>query len=460
MGRGPFHALSSVLLAASMLLCQPGTAASDLSDQEIRGRALFLTGRTDEPAPYAAVGAGNVQLPATAVPCGSCHGRDGLGGAERGGWPPNITWPVLSAPDVTPGRTRPPYSETLVVRADHHGHRCRRQPTGSGHAALPPVDGRCGGPARLHQASRHPASSPGWTTTRSYWARSWVHTTPLWASPCRPILPRSTKMAGCLVATSSCNVEHLRPASRLARSIARLTKSADIFALLAPAIAGDERNAVAAADADGVPMIGPSTPSAQTAPRSRYVFYLERRRGGRGAGARRLCRHLARLAVDRRRSARAVWHAAALAAVAKLSADSKPLEPLRPDDPALFAGNGPVLWFADSAPNDDDIPARTGIRPALLLPGALAADALSHGAPAQTWLAFAAGPPDIAADAVAEYRELAARLRPCRRRPAGATSGARSSQNPRSRRYAAPVATSRASGWWMRWKPCRIFIPA
>jgi ABC-type branched-subunit amino acid transport system substrate-binding protein len=34
---------------------------------------------------------------------------------------------------------------------------------------------------------------------------------------------------------------------------------------------------------------------------------------------------------------------------------------------------------------------------------------LSHNAPAQTWLAYTAGPPDIAADAVAEYRELAAR---------------------------------------------------
>ena len=140
-----------------MLLCQPGTAASDLSDQEIRGRALFLTGRTDEPAPYAAVGAGNVQLPATAVPCGSCHGRDGLGGAERGGWPPNITWPVLSAPDVTPGRTRPPYSETLVVRAVTMGIDAGGNRTRSGNAALPPVDGRCGGPACLHQASRHPA---------------------------------------------------------------------------------------------------------------------------------------------------------------------------------------------------------------------------------------------------------------------------------------------------------------
>jgi ABC-type branched-subunit amino acid transport system substrate-binding protein/mono/diheme cytochrome c family protein len=407
MGRGPFHALNSVLLAASMLLCQPGTAASDLSDQEIRGRALFLTGRTDEPAPYAAVGAGNVQLPATAVPCGSCHGRDGLGGAERGGWPPNITWPVLSAPDVTPGRTRPPYSETLVVRAVTMG-------IDAGGNRLDPVM------PRFHLSMADAAAllayikRLGTLPEPGLDDHSLVLGTVLGPHDAAVGLALSAYLAkvnqdgGLFGRHLVLNVERPAPGEPLARSIGRLTKSATIFALLAPAIAGDESNAVAAVDTYGVPMIGPSTPSTQIAPRSRYVFYLN---GGVEAEARALAGFAATLpglpsiADDRT----AVWHAAALAAVAKLSADSKPLEPLRPDDPALFAGNGPVLWFADSAPNYDDIPAQTGIRPALLLPGALAADVLSHNAPAQTWLAYTAGPPDIAADAVVEYRELAAR---------------------------------------------------
>jgi ABC-type branched-subunit amino acid transport system substrate-binding protein len=44
-----------------------------------------------------------------------------------------------------------------------------------------------------------------------------------------------------------------------------------------------------------------------------------------------------------------------------------------------------------------------------LVPGALGAEALSHDAPAQTWIAFAAGQPDVTQDAESEFRALAAR---------------------------------------------------
>jgi ABC-type branched-subunit amino acid transport system substrate-binding protein len=205
-------------------------------------------------------------------------------------------------------------------------------------------------------------------------------------------------------------IERPAPGEPPGRSIIRLTKSAAIFALLAPTIAGDESNAVAAADAGGVPMIGPSTQSTQATPRSRYVFYLN---GGVEAEARALAGFAATLpglpsVVD---DGTAVWHSAAVTAVATLSADGKSPERLRPGDPALFAGNGPVLWFADSALNYDDFRNRAAIQPTLLLPGALAADVLSHETSAQIWLAFTAGPPDITTDAIAEYRELAARYK-------------------------------------------------
>jgi hypothetical protein len=192
------------------------------------------------------------------------------------------------------------------------------------------------------------------------------------------------------------------------RSILRLSKSATTFALLTPAIAGDESNAVATADADGVPMIGPLTQRTQAAPRSRYVFYLN---GGVEAQARALAGFATTLpgspliADDRT----AVWHAAAISAVAALSTTGKTPESLRPNDPALFDGRGPVLWFADSPPNYDEVRARTGVQSTLLLSGSLAAKVLSHKAPAQIWLAFSAGPPDITEDAAAEYRELSAR---------------------------------------------------
>jgi ABC-type branched-subunit amino acid transport system substrate-binding protein/mono/diheme cytochrome c family protein len=407
MGRRPFHASSTVLLAVSMLLCQFATAANDLSNQEIQGRALFLTGRTDEPAPYATVGAGNVQVPATAVPCASCHGRDGRGRAERGALPPNITWPALLAPDTTPGRQRPPYSESLVIRAitmgiDAGGNRLdpimpRFHLSMAEAATLLAYIKRLG---TLSEAGLDDHSLVLGTVLDAYDAAV--------GSALSAYLAKINQDGGLFGRRLVLYIERPAPGEPLGRTIARLTKSADIFALLAPAIAGDESNAVAAAEADGVPIIGPSTQSTQLAPRSRYVFYLN---GGVEAEARALAGFAATLpgvpsVAD---DGTAVWHAAAVAAVATLSAAGKSPEPLRPDDPALFAGNGPVLWFADSAPNYDRLRARAAIQPTLLLPGALAADVLSHEAPAQTWLAFTAGPPDIAADAVAEYRELATR---------------------------------------------------
>src|ERR1700722_10798804 len=117
MRRAALHTAGISFLAAFLLFCSGALAAGDVAKQEDAGRALFLTGRIDGPPPYATVGTGDVTVPATAVPCASCHGRDGRGRAERGVVPPNITWPMLSASDNRPGRQRPPYSETLVIRA-------------------------------------------------------------------------------------------------------------------------------------------------------------------------------------------------------------------------------------------------------------------------------------------------------------------------------------------------------
>jgi mono/diheme cytochrome c family protein len=401
------HTTTSLLLAAGILFCQFATAASDLSSQEIQGRILFLTGRADEPAPYAKVGAGNVQVPATSVPCASCHGRDGRGRAARGGLPSNITWPALSTPAVTPGRQRRPYSETSVIRAitmgiDADEHRLD--------PLMPRFELSVADAAALLAYIRRLGTMP------------------------EPGLDDHSLVLGTVLAGRDAAVElalsayltkvnrsggvfgrqlvlhTVRPASRepSERDIVRLTKSAAIFSLLSPVITGDERGAVAAAESEGVPMIGPITPRTQAAPGSRYVFYLD---GGVEAEARALAGFADTLpgwpsVAD---DGSAVWHAAAAAAVATMSADGKSREPLRPDDPALFTGNGPVLWFVDNAPIYPDLGARTRLQQTLLLPGALAGKVLSHAVRAQTWLAFTAGPPDITADAAAEIRELAER---------------------------------------------------
>ena len=203
------------------------------------------------------------------------------------------------------------------------------------------------------------------------------------------------------------HIDRPEPGELPSRSIVRLIRTDAILALLAPVIAGDESNSVAVADTDGMPMIGPSIQSIQMAPRSRYVFYLN---GGVESEARALVSFAGTLpgrplVVD---DGTAVWHAAAVAAVAKMSADGRPPEPLSPEDPSLFARLGPVLWFADRGPHYNEQKAREAIQPMLLVPGELATYVLSREAPARTWLAFTSGPPDVTAAAASEYRELAA----------------------------------------------------
>jgi hypothetical protein len=381
MWRGATYAAGVLLMAASMLLGPGAQATSDLSQQEDEGRALFLTGRINGPPPYAMVGAGDVKVPATAVPCASCHGRDGRGRPERGIIPPNITWPALSAPDAESGHQRAPYTETSVIRAITMG-------IGASGNRLDPI-------------------MPRFQLTSADAAALLAHLKRLGALP-QPGLDDHALVLGTVLGGSDAAVgpvlsaylaeinqdgglfgrqlelrtEQLAGGEAPGRGIARLIKSDAIFAVLAPDIAGDEREAVAAADTDGMPVIGPLTPSAQAAPRSRYVFYLN---GGMQAEARALAGFATTLPgspsiVD---DGAPPWHAVAVAAAATLSAG--------PGDPGRIASPGPILWFANRAPGQNDL----GAHPALLVPGALAAAALSHGAPAETWIAFAAGQPPV-----------------------------------------------------------------
>ena len=61
-----------------------------------------------------------VEVPATAVPCGSCHGRDGKGRPEGGLSPSDLTWASLTQPygNTHPnGRKHPAYDVRLLKRA-------------------------------------------------------------------------------------------------------------------------------------------------------------------------------------------------------------------------------------------------------------------------------------------------------------------------------------------------------
>jgi len=68
----------------------------------------------------AVLGDGSTRVPATLMPCASCHGPDGKGRPEGGVVPSDITWEALTRPlwsDNSLDRRRPAYDEKLLRRS-------------------------------------------------------------------------------------------------------------------------------------------------------------------------------------------------------------------------------------------------------------------------------------------------------------------------------------------------------
>jgi len=81
-----------LLLALSL----PAYADGEVESSQ-RGRHLFFQGEKSSAEPLTAnVGATSIPVPATALPCAGCHGRDGKGRAEGGVRPSDISWFNLS----------------------------------------------------------------------------------------------------------------------------------------------------------------------------------------------------------------------------------------------------------------------------------------------------------------------------------------------------------------------------
>jgi ABC-type branched-subunit amino acid transport system substrate-binding protein len=72
----------------------------------------------------ARVGASDMSVPVSVLPCASCHGLDGRGRAESGVRPPSLDWQRLAQGQgerQTNGRSYPAYSDGTLARAIQHG---------------------------------------------------------------------------------------------------------------------------------------------------------------------------------------------------------------------------------------------------------------------------------------------------------------------------------------------------
>jgi ABC-type branched-subunit amino acid transport system substrate-binding protein len=103
----------------------PVAKAQSSQEGAARGRRIYFAGEdgTTDEVGVSLGGDGEVEAPATAFACASCHGERGEGGREGGLSPPPLTWEVLAAPRVSgiTGKRRGPYDEASLTRAIRHG---------------------------------------------------------------------------------------------------------------------------------------------------------------------------------------------------------------------------------------------------------------------------------------------------------------------------------------------------
>ena len=108
----------------SVALCGPALAL-DLTPNEQAGKRLYRHGISSSDAQLSArVGASDMSVPASVLPCASCHGSDGRGRAEGGVRPPSLDWQRLALGQgerQSNGRSYPAYSDATLARAIQHG---------------------------------------------------------------------------------------------------------------------------------------------------------------------------------------------------------------------------------------------------------------------------------------------------------------------------------------------------
>ncbi|MFV3381164.1 ABC transporter substrate-binding protein [Pseudomonas sp. NY15354] len=99
--------------------------ALDLTAQEQAGKRLYREGVSSSDAQLMArVGASDMSVPASVLPCASCHGNDGRGRAEGGVRPPSLDWQRLALGQgerEANGRRYPAYAEASLARAIGQG---------------------------------------------------------------------------------------------------------------------------------------------------------------------------------------------------------------------------------------------------------------------------------------------------------------------------------------------------
>jgi ABC-type branched-subunit amino acid transport system substrate-binding protein len=117
--------IRAYLATISLFLFESAAGAQQLTPAETRGKHIYLQGESLSGTPVTALmGDDDAELNGHSLPCANCHGKDGLGRAEGGLTPSNITWTNLAKPyghAHSYGRTHPPFTDETLARAITQG---------------------------------------------------------------------------------------------------------------------------------------------------------------------------------------------------------------------------------------------------------------------------------------------------------------------------------------------------
>lgn len=426
--------LSVLLLLLPLLL--HAASPEELKKQIERGRQIYIDGTSPSGGEITAVmSEAGLEVPATAVPCASCHGRDGKGRPEGGVTPTDINWANLAKPyGVThaSGRKHPPYDERLLKRSISMGI----DPAGNKlHVAMPRF-------RMSHQDMEDLTAYVRQLGTRS---DPGVSDTALRVGV---ILPPAGPLSGMGQAVRSALTARFAalnenggiygrrveprfleapgpPAQRRAWASDFLERE-EVFAGVASFMAGADAELASLFQEKEVPLIGPFTLlPRETFPTNRYVFYLLPGVEAQGqalvrfANAKWEGKHQAAIVApagqDLDAAVEAVGKAAAAAGwpaplVHRLQKGAQDLSKLAAAkaDPVFFLGSGvegvALLQEAD----------RLGWRPRFLATAAAADDSLPRAPAAfdgKVFVALPTSPSGPAPEAEAAYRELAAKAK-------------------------------------------------
>jgi len=303
-----------LLLAAIVLtlLWTPARAAAAdaepgaLTAAQERGKQIYLSGESPSGGEVTALmGDARIEVPAVALPCASCHGRDGRGRPEGGVTPSDLTWEALTRPytvTTQSGRERGPYTERLVERAivlglDSSGneldsvmphYRLSREDSNDLVAYLRKLgkdrDPGVGDDELTIGVLLPPADAAGLAATTTA-IRRVVDAYAARINGAGGVYARSLRVRYLPVPAAPDE----RPAA-----VARFLDSEKVFALTASFIAGADEALANLAEERGVPLVGPLTlhPD-ESFPLNRQVFYLDAGLPGRA-------RALAEAAIQRR----------------------------------------------------------------------------------------------------------------------------------------------------------------